>query len=271
MPELPEVETTRRGIAPLVEGKRIASVITRTAGLRWPFPERLDELLPGQTIFAVQRRAKYLLLRCDRGGLILHLGMSGHLRVVPQISPAGRHDHVDLVFADGSCLRFNDPRRFGALLWTADDPLRHPLLAGLGPEPFDAALNGDYLHRLSRGRKAPVKAFIMDQQVVVGVGNIYASEALFRAGIAPGRAAGRVGLARYRLLATVIREVLGEAIAAGGTTIRDFSGSDGRPGYFAIQLQVYGRSGKPCPRCGEAICQSRIGQRSTYFCRACQR
>jgi len=271
MPELPEVETTRRGIAPLVEGKTIALVTTRTAGLRWPFSPRLGELLAGQTIRAVERRAKYLLLRCDSGTLILHLGMSGHLRVVSHELPPGRHDHVDLVFADGSCLRFNDARRFGTLLWTTEDPALHPLLAGLGPEPFDAAMSGERLYRLSRGRKMAVKPFIMNQQVVVGVGNIYASEALFRAGIDPARAAGRVGLARYRLLAASIREVLGEAIAASGTTIRDFSDSDGRPGYFAIQLQVYGRAGEPCLRCGQAIRQSRLGQRSTYFCRACQR
>jgi formamidopyrimidine-DNA glycosylase len=270
MPELPEVETTRRGIAPLVEGKTIALVTTRTLGLRWPFPDRLGELLAGQTICKVERRAKYLLFRCDSGTLILHLGMSGHLRVVSHKLPAGRHDHVDLVFADGSCLRFNDSRRFGALLWTADDPASHPLLAGLGPEPFDEEMTGERLYRLSRGRKIAVKSFLMDQQIVVGIGNIYASEALFLAGIDPARAAGRVGLARYRRLVAVIRTVLGEAIAAGGTTIRDFRNSEGRPGYFAIQLQVYGRDGEPCPRCGQAIRTRRIGQRSTYFCRACQ-
>jgi formamidopyrimidine-DNA glycosylase len=271
MPELPEVETTRRGIAPLIVGKTIVSAVTRAAGLRWPFPPRLGELLAGQTISAVDRRAKYLLLRCEKGTLILHLGMTGHLRVVSQRVPVGRHDHLDLLFTDGSCLRFNDSRRFGALLWTSDDPEAHPLLAGLGPEPFAEGMSGDRLYRLSRGRKTAVKSFIMDQQVVVGVGNIYASEALYRAGIDPARNAGRVGLVRYRRLAAAIREVLGEAIAAGGTTIRDFSDSEGRPGYFALRLQVYGRSGDPCPRCGQAIRQSRIGQRSTYFCRACQR
>ncbi len=271
MPELPEVETTRRGLAPLVTGKVIVSVVTRTDGLRWPFPDRLGEILAGQSILALERRAKYLLLRCDSGTLILHLGMSGYLRVVSHELPAGRHDHVDLVFADGSCLRFNDCRRFGALLWTTEDPALHPLLVGLGPEPFDEGMTGDWLYRLSRGRKLAVKPFIMDQQIVVGVGNIYASEALFRAGIDPARAAGRVGLTRYRRLASVIREVLGEAIAAGGTTLRDFRNSEGRPGYFAIQLQVYGREGAPCPRCEQPIQQRSIGQRSTYYCRACQR
>ncbi|OHB30178.1 MAG: DNA-formamidopyrimidine glycosylase [Desulfuromonadaceae bacterium GWC2_58_13] len=270
MPELPEVETTRRGIAPLVEGKTIVSVVTRVVGLRWPFPPHLGAILAGRTIYTVERRAKYLLLRCDGGTLILHLGMTGHLRVVSPRVPPGCHDHVDLVFADGSCLRFNDSRRFGALLWTSDDPALHPLLAGLGPEPFDEAMSGERLYRLSRGRKNAVKPYIMDQRILVGVGNIYASEALFRAGIDPARAAGRVGLVRYRRLTAAIREVLDAAIAAGGTTIRDFSDSEGRPGYFAIQLQVYGRTGEPCLHCGEAIRQRRLGQRSTYFCRFCQ-
>jgi formamidopyrimidine-DNA glycosylase len=271
MPELPEVETTRRGIAPLVEGKLITAVITRTAGLRRPFPERLDELLAGQTVRLVERRAKYLLLRCDNGTLILHLGMSGHLRVVPQQLHPGRHDHVDLIFADGNCLRFNDARRFGLLLWTTDEPALHPLLAGLGPEPFAETMTGDRLYRLSRGRKTAIKPFIMDQQIVVGVGNIYANEVLFQTGIDPARAAGRVGLVRYRLLVEAIRQVLGRAIEAGGTTIRDFSDVEGRPGYFSIQLQVYGRGGEPCPRCGQDIRRIRLGQRSTFFCRTCQR
>lgn len=271
MPELPEVETIRRGIAPLVEGKTFVSATTRVAGLRWPFPAGLQALLAGRTILLVERRAKYLLLRCDHGTLILHLGMSGHLRVVSHELPPGRHDHVDLVFADGSCLRFNDARRFGALLWTEVDPYAHPLLAGLGPEPLHKTLTGAMLYRLSRGRKMAVKPFIMNQQIVVGVGNIYANEALFRAGVLPSREAGRVSLARYRRLVADIRDILGAAIASGGTTIRDFSSVDGRPGYFALSLQVYGKGGEPCPHCGEALSHTRLGQRSTYFCPSCQR
>lgn len=271
MPELPEVETIRRGLAPLITGKIILSAIFRVKGLRWPFPADLDGLPAGQTIHAVERRAKYLLLRCDRGTLILHLGMSGYLRVIDKNLPPGKHDHVDLILDDGHALRFNDSRRFGALLWTTDDPRNHPLLAGLGPEPLDQTMTGDYLHQRSRGRKVAVKSFIMDQRIVVGVGNIYASEALFRAGIHPAREVGRISSERYRRLAEVIREVLEAAIAAGGTTIRDFSDSEGKPGYFALQLQMYGREGEPCPGCGRPISQGRIGQRSTYFCRGCQR
>lgn len=271
MPELPEVETTRRGIEPLVVGRTVAGVTLRTAKLRWPFAPGLAEALIGQTIAAVRRRAKYLLLQCGGGHLILHLGMSGHLRVVAQGTPAGRHDHVDIRFTDGNCLRLTDPRRFGALLWSPDDPLRHPLLVELGPEPFAAELDGAYLQRRSRGRKVAVKAFIMDQRTVVGVGNIYASEALFRAGIDPRRPAGRISERRYERLARAIREVLAEAIEQGGTTLRDFANAEGRPGYFGLRLSVYGRAGAPCPNCGRPIACLRIGQRSSYFCRGCQR
>lgn len=271
MPELPEVETTRRGIAPLILDKTVAALILRTEKLRLPLDSRLSAVLPGQQIHAVERRAKYLLLRCDSGSLILHLGMSGNLRVVPATTPVGKHDHIDLVFADGNCLRFNDPRKFGVLLWTAGNPLAHPLLAGLGPEPLAAELNGEYLYRKSRARKIAVKPFIMDQKVVVGVGNIYASEALFRTGIRPDRPAGNIGRRRYQELAAQIRKVLAEALAAGGTTINDFRQNDGRPGYFKQQLLVYGRAGEPCRTCGTTIICSRLGQRSSYFCPRCQR
>ncbi|MBE0599571.1 MAG: bifunctional DNA-formamidopyrimidine glycosylase/DNA-(apurinic or apyrimidinic site) lyase [Desulfuromonadales bacterium] len=271
MPELPEVETTRRGIAPLVTGKTIARVVVRVPSLRWPVPADLARTLVGQTVLAVERRAKYLLLRCSGGHLIIHLGMTGHLRPVLAGAPARKHDHIDLEFTDGSCLRFHDPRRFGAFLWTPDDPHLHPLLVELGPEPFAVEMDGAYLHRRSRRRRAAVKPFIMDQSVVVGIGNIYASEALFRAGIHPGAEAGRLSLPRYERLAWAIREVLDQAIAAGGTTIRDFANTEGNPGYFALQLQVYGREGETCPHCDRPIKTERLGGRSTYYCSHCQK
>lgn len=270
MPELPEVETTRRGIAPYLVGRTIARLVCRVQHLRWPLPAEAASL-GGQQVQAVERRAKYLLLRCSGGALILHLGMTGYLRLVDAGTPPQAHDHVDLVFTDGSALRFNDARRFGALLWTPDDPHRHPLLVELGPEPFAAEMDGDYLFRRSRRRRGAVKPFIMDQQVVVGVGNIYASEALFRAGIDPRRPAGSIGRARYGRLAEATREVLAAAIAAGGTTIRDFVDAGGKPGYFRRQLRVYGREGEPCPVCTRPIAQERLGGRSTYFCRRCQK
>lgn len=270
MPELPEVETIRRGLVPRLEGHTLSGALCRVAGLRQPLPAGLNDLLAGQRLHAVERRAKYLLLRCDNGTLILHLGMSGYLRVVDGELPPGKHDHLDLLFSDGQALRFNDARRFGLLLWTTDDPQHHPLLSGLGPEPLGADFTGDYLHERARGRTASIKTLIMDQRIVVGVGNIYASEALFLAGIHPARAAGRISRERYRRLVDVIRSVLGEAIAAGGTTIRDFSDSDGKPGYFALSLRVYGREGEACPRCGGKIRQERIGGRSSFFCPLCQ-
>lgn len=270
MPELPEVETTRRGIEPLISGCQIAELILRVDKLRWPLDRRLCTILPGQLIQSVERRAKYLLLRCSQGTLLLHLGMSGSLRVIEADATEGKHDHVDLVFTNGQSLRFTDPRKFGALLWTAGDPLAHPLLTALGPEPLSERFDGDYLWRQSRKRKVAVKPFVMDQRVVVGVGNIYASEALFRAGIRPTVAAGKVSRERYHSLATAIKTILTEAIAAGGTTISDFRRSDGKPGYFKQQLQVYGREGQPCPKCQQVIVAVRLGQRSTFYCRHCQ-
>jgi len=271
MPELPEVETTRRGIAPLICGKTIAELILRTEKLRWPLDRSLCRSLPGQTILSVERRAKYLLLRAGQGTLILHLGMSGSLRIVPAETTENKHDHVDLILTDGSCLRFTDPRKFGALLWTAADPLEHPLLAHLGPEPLAAEFSGEYLYRSSRKRKIAVKPFVMDQKLVVGVGNIYASEALFSAGIVPCLPAGKVSRERYQRLAGEIKQVLQQAIAAGGTTISDFKQSDGKPGYFKQELRVYGREGEPCKLCGQPVKSIRLGQRSTFYCTKCQR
>jgi formamidopyrimidine-DNA glycosylase len=270
MPELPEVETTRRGITPHVCHQRVRAVIVREPRLRWPVPVALVEGLTGARIDAVERRAKYLLLRTSRGTALLHLGMSGSLRVLAADTPAGKHDHLDLVLDNGRCLRLTDPRRFGAALWCAGDVHAHALLKDLGPEPLGDAFTTDYLCTAARGRKVAVKAFIMDAKVVVGVGNIYASESLFLAGIHPQRAAGRISRTRCERLVQAIKQVLTESIAAGGTTLRDFVGGDGRPGYFAQELRVYGRTGEPCPRCGSAIRQITTGQRSTYYCPHCQ-
>jgi formamidopyrimidine-DNA glycosylase len=271
MPELPEVETTRRGIAPWLTGHRLAGVEVRDGRLRWPVPAGLSTVLAGASVTAVDRRAKYLLLRTDRGTALLHLGMTGSLRVITDGRPPGPWDHLDLVRADGIRVRFTDPRRFGSVHWTATDPATHPLLADLGPEPLDATFDGRYLAARSRERKVAIKAHIMNARIVVGVGNIYASESLYRAGIHPLRAAGRIGAARLAALAEAIKVVLEESIRAGGTTIRDFYGGDGRPGYFAQSLQVYDREGSGCPGCGTPIRQLVIGQRSSYYCPRCQR
>jgi len=271
MPELPEVETSLRGIAPHLQGRRILRLEARERRLRWPVPESVDAAVAGQRITALSRRAKYLLLELEHGALILHLGMSGSLRVLPASTPAGPHDHIDLVLDDGHCLRLRDPRRFGSLHLAQPTVEAHPLLAQLGPEPLSPAFDGAYLHRLSRGRRAPVKTFIMDSHIVVGVGNIYASEALHRAGIHPHRPAGRIALPRYERLAAAIKTVLAAAIAEGGTSLRDFVQEDGNPGYFARELKVYGRAGLPCPGCGEPVRIQRIGQRSSFYCPRCQR
>jgi formamidopyrimidine-DNA glycosylase len=270
MPELPEVETTRRGLAPHVEGRCVRAVTLRRPDLRWPIPAEIRTRLPGQRIDAVRRRAKYLLLDTDAGSALLHLGMSGSLRVLPADTPVGTHDHVDLALDSGRVLRFNDPRRFGCLLWQPPG-ITHELLRSLGPEPLSEAFDGDYLFARSRGRKAPVKAFLMDQAVVVGVGNIYAAEALFAAGIAPLRPAGRVSRERYAVLAEAVKRILAHAIERGGTTLRDFISPDGAPGYFEQELAAYGRGGEPCPRCGRPLKQAAIGQRTTAWCGHCQR
>lgn len=271
MPELPEVETIRRGIEPLVVNKIVDHVQIHNGSLRWPVPDVLVDILPGQKVHSVERRSKYLLFTCDRGTLIVHLGMTGHLRLTSVTSKRRKHDHVEIVFTDGSALRYNDSRRFGAILWTESDPLQHVRLAGLGPEPFSSEFNAAYLHQLSCGRKVAVKPFLMNAQVVVGIGNIYASEALFRAGIAPAKSAGKVSRATYERLVQSVTEILNEAIASGGTTIRDFSDSEGRPGYFNQKLCVYGRAGQKCVSCDTLIKQVKLGQRSTYYCPVCQK
>ncbi|MGD8425521.1 MAG: bifunctional DNA-formamidopyrimidine glycosylase/DNA-(apurinic or apyrimidinic site) lyase [Gammaproteobacteria bacterium] len=271
MPELPEVETTRRGIKPWLEGTAVSGVEVRQRQLRWVVPRRLDRQLPGQKVHGVGRRAKYLLLATAGGTLIIHLGMSGSLRVLKDPPAPGPHDHVDIILSSGRLLRFNDPRRFGAMLWTTRDPLRHPLLRDLGPEPLSGEFSGAALYAAARGRRVAIKNLIMNAKVVVGVGNIYASEALFRAGIRPSRPAGRISLARMEKLASSIQAVLGDALEAGGTTLRDFTWGDGQPGYFAQQLRVYERAGQPCPVCEAPLKRIVLGQRSTYYCSACQR
>lgn len=270
MPELPEVETTRRGIEPLVAGARVERVAVRQRRLRWPIPREIERELAGAGMLGVKRRAKYLLLESERGTAIAHLGMSGSFSLVAADAAAGPHDHYDLVFEGGRALRFTDPRKFGSLLWGGREPLRHKLLAGLGPEPLSAEFSGVWLKERSLGRRVAVKSFVMMSAVVAGVGNIYASEALFRAGIHPLRAAGRVALRRYELLAGAIRAVLREAIEAGGTTLRDFADASGRPGYFAQRLDVYDREGRPCSYCAAQIRRRVIGQRASYYCAACQ-
>ena len=271
MPELPEVETTRRGIESHLLDQRVGRVSIRNPRLRWPIPPELPELLRGRKILAVDRRGKYLLIRFHHGHLLIHLGMSGSLRVLEAGLAAHKHDHFDLCLGSGLCLRLRDPRRFGAVLWTSDPPQQHPLLASLGPEPLGDDFDGDYLYLQGRSRRSAIKNLIMDSHVVVGVGNIYASESLFMAGIHPSRPSNRISAERYDVLAGAIRTVLTAAIAQGGTTLRDFRQEDGRPGYFAQQLQVYGRAGEPCPECGTPIRSRVIGQRSSYFCCRCQR
>ncbi len=270
MPELPEVETTRRGIAPYCEGETITRVTVRNGSLRWPVPADLAERLEGQRIENVDRRAKYLFLNMMQGTVIVHLGMSGSLRIITDNTPPLTHDHIDLALQSGVILRFNDPRRFGCWLW-ADSAEEHPLISHLGPEPLAPEFNGAHLFRLSRGKNTPVKSFIMDNQVVVGAGNIYANEALFKSDIHPRRKAGRISLDRYHRLAEAIRETLSAAILMGGTTLRDFVNSDGKPGYFSQSLLVYGRGGQPCKECGTKLKEIRMNNRSTVYCPRCQR
>ena len=269
MPELPEVETTRCGITPHVKNNKIEDVVIRQSSLRWPVPRNLKKKLQGKKIQNIKRRAKYLLFCTDVGHLIIHLGMSGSLRMVNHQATPRKHDHIDFVLSKKT-LRFHDPRRFGAVLWTNKDPLQHDLLQNLGPEPLSKDFTGAYLHRLAQGKKINVKNFIMNSHIVVGVGNIYASESLFLSGIHPQRAAGRISLKRYEALANSIKEVLTKAIKSGGTTLRDFVNEEGKPGYFANQLNVYKQTGKPCPVCKSPIRVRTIGQRSSFFCVQCQ-
>ena len=270
MPELPEIETTRLGLTPHLQGRTIVTAIVRNAQLRWPVPGQLARLVAGRRIERLERRSKYLLLDCGTGWLILHLGMSGSLRVVPADHPPGTHDHLDLVLETGKALRLHDPRRFGAVLWQKGDPAANRLLRDIAPEPFDPRFSAAWLFERTRGRKAAIKSVLMDNRIVCGVGNIYASESLFRAGIHPARAAGRIGLHRYVRLIDAIRVTLEEAIRAGGSTLRDFVHADGSPGYFQQTHFVYGRDGEACRRCGSPIRSVRIGQRSAFYCPRCQ-
>lgn len=270
MPELPEVETTCRGLAPHILGKRVDGVLLRRDTLRWPIPFEIVEQLPGQHIAGIERRAKYLLMHTKAGSALWHLGMSGSMRVLKSGTPAGKHDHVDIELAGRRIIRFTDPRRFGCLLWQPIGEI-HPLLQKLGPEPLSDAFTGDYLFRRSRGKTAPVKSFLMDQTVVVGVGNIYAAESLFRAGISPLREAGSISRPRYEKLALAAKEILAYAIERGGTTLRDFINPDSEPGYFEQELDVYGREGMPCKYCGSTLRASRLNNRAGAWCPRCQR
>jgi formamidopyrimidine-DNA glycosylase len=274
MPELPEVEVTLRGIAPVLSGNRVSAVIARTPALRYPLPRNLDRTLGGHCLAAVTRRGKYLLLNFGHGHLMIHLGMSGSLRVVPASLPAEKHDHFDLVFTirgKAVALRLRDPRRFGAILWLPGDPRRHPLLASLGIEPLTDEFSAEWLKSEFAGLVAPVKPLLMDSHHVVGIGNIYASESLFRAGIDPRIPAGRISLQRLKRLVPAIKATLAAAIEAGGSSLRDFIHSDGSSGYFQQQYFVYGRSGEPCRVCGRPVSLLRQGQRATFFCTRCQR
>jgi formamidopyrimidine-DNA glycosylase len=271
MPELPEVETTVRGIAPHIEGQVVKQVVVRQPQLRWPVPLNLDEMLVNVGIRSVTRRAKYLLFATDVGTLILHLGMSGSLRILPEGQAANKHDHIDFIFNNGTVLRYNDPRRFGAVLWTASPATEHNLLKDLGPEPLLPDFDGIHLYQQARRRKVPVKSLIMDSHVVVGVGNIYANEALFMAGIHPSRHAGKISLPRYQRLADCIKAVLQSAIQQGGTTLRNFVNEAGNPGYFKQQLCVYGRAGHPCQNCLHPLSEIRITNRTTVYCSHCQK
>jgi formamidopyrimidine-DNA glycosylase len=268
MPELPEVETTRRGIKPWVHQQKIVRLIIRQGSLRWPVTEGLPELVRGQIVVGVMRRAKYLILKLEHGSMLVHLGMSGSLRVAKPDTPWRKHDHIELQLGNGATLRYHDPRRFGAWLWSSGE---HDQLAHLGPEPLSSDFDGERLWQMGEGRKMAVKPFIMDNKIVVGVGNIYASEALFRSGIRPNRAAGRISKKRYFVLGEHIKDVLAAAIEQGGTTLRDFVNSSGEPGYFQQTLAVYGRGGEDCIDCGGVLKDIRLGQRSSVFCPNCQR
>ena len=271
MPELPEVETTRKGIAPYVVGEVVKDVIVRERRLRWPVPTSLKRNIKHRLIRKLRRRAKYLLFYTDNGCMIIHLGMSGSLRIVKTGTAHEKHDHVDIVFESGRSLRFRDPRKFGTILWTSEDPMQHKLIQSLGPEPLEKEFNAHYLFQKSLKRTQTIKTLIMDSRIVAGIGNIYANEALFLAGINPDRKAGSVSRERYTKLVTAIKKVLKLAIKKGGTTLRDFINGEGKPGYFRNELKVYDRAGEPCPKCKTPIKVKRVGQRSTFFCSNCQK
>lgn len=271
MPELPEVEVTRLGVHPHVHQQIVEAVVFRRDGLRWPFPHNLAEFIQGRPVLSTSRRGKYLLLHFSTGSVLIHLGMSGHLRIVPRDTAATKHEHFDLVFSS-QVLRLSDPRRFGAVLWHAGaDWQQHPLLQKLGVEPLQAGFDGELLYRLSRGRSSSIKQFILQGEAVVGVGNIYVSESLFKAGIKPQTAAGKVSLARYQKLALAIQETLSAAIAKGGSSLKDFVGVNGQSGYFQQNYYVYDRAGLPCRICGIPVKQIVQGQRSTFYCQKCQK
>lgn len=269
MPELPEVETSRRGISPHILDKQLIDITLRHTQLRWKIPENLLSYIKDEHLTSIKRRAKYLLLNFTSGTLLIHLGMSGSLRICPLNTLAQKHDHVDLIFPD-CLLRFTDPRRFGAVLWLGTDPQSSSLLSKLGPEPLSEEFNDSYLYQCAQKRKLPVKQFIMDQQIVTGVGNIYATEALFSAGINPNRAAGNISQKRYQLLVAAIKTILRQAITQGGTTLKDFVGGDGKPGYFQQTLLIYGKAGQTCPHCQAALKTVKLAARSTVYCPKCQ-
>lgn len=271
MPELPEVETTCRGIAPHVEGKRLELWTVREPRLRWPIDPAWPEQVAGQRVEALTRRSKYMILHLEQGQIIAHLGMSGQFRVLPDLqAQPEKHDHSDWLFEGGTLIRYRDPRRFGAMLYV-EDWTTHPLITVLGPEPLSESFNGDYLHQALQNRRGPIKSALMDASLVVGVGNIYANEALFETGIHPKRAANRISRARCERLVTHIKDVLIRAIAQGGTTLRDYVSATGESGYFSIDLKVYGRKGQPCLSCGRPLKEMRLSGRSTVYCAHCQR
>jgi len=270
MPELPEVETSRRGIEPYLLNKTIKNVTIRQHKLRWPIPKNLPALTEGQKVQAVNRRAKYIVLKLDNGSIIIHLGMSGSLRICTNKTPIEKHDHIDIGVTGGKILRLRDPRKFGCVLWTADNINEHKLIVKLGPEPLDDIFTAEYLHKKANKRSCSIKSFIMNSHMVVGVGNIYASESLFKAGINPKRKAGSVSLIRFKKLVDAIKVTLRDSIEQGGTTLKDFTGGDGQPGYFAQKLLVYGRAGEPCTVCSKPIKKIMQQARSTFYCSQCQ-
>ena len=271
MPELPEVVVTLRGVLPHIEGKLVSNVVVRNGNLRWPVPDNLFELLNGQSLKSARQRAKYMLFEFFDGHLMIHLGMSGNLKILPKGSPPEKHDHVDITFNNEAMLRYTDPRRFGSILWVKGNPEKHKLLQHLGPEPFASEFDAERLYSLSRKKITTVKQFIMDNKIVVGVGNIYANESLFLIGIRPKNSAGRVSLRSYKKLVGNIKEVLLKAIDRGGTTLQDFSGNKGKSGYFKQELFVYGRAGKLCLYCEALLKEVRLGQRSSVYCPCCQK
>jgi formamidopyrimidine-DNA glycosylase len=271
MPELPEVETTMNGIRPYLEGRHINELIVRERRLRWFIPDGLEDYVHGQKVSNIERRGKYILIHFDKGGLMIHLGMSGSIRVLSRPEVPGKHDHFDIVNESGEIIRFRDPRKFGCLLFSSSNLYNHPRLQSLGVEPLTSGFHGTLLYNLSRKRSIPVKTFIMNGSIVVGVGNIYASEALFDSGIHPGRKCSRISLLRYTRLSASIRSVLKNAINKGGTTLQDFVGVEGNPGYFEQELTVYGRENQLCVKCRSTIRKVMIAQRSTFYCTQCQR